>query len=226
MSPDPDFSAAASLLTEPTRAAILARLLDGRAWTAGELAKAASVGPSTCSAHLSKLLDGGWVRMFPHGRHRYFTLGSADLAGFLETLARFAPASAARTPGERHASAALRHCRLCYDHLAGRVGVAITEGLVARGWLSSNPGAFQLTSAGHHEFLAQGFDLGMGPAKACMDWSERRPHWAGAPGRAFAAACLERGWFQRDPTSRALWITPSGREAFSVWLDLVFPPAS
>jgi DNA-binding transcriptional ArsR family regulator len=212
MRPDPDLAAAASLLTEPARAAILTRLMDGRSWTAGELAKAAGVGLSTGSAHLAKLLAAGWVTVLPRGRHRYYQLAGGEIAAYLESFAGLAPSPVVRTPGERRASEALRLCRLCYDHLAGRIGVALTEALRRRGFVGDLGFQFQLTLSGSAWFVAQGLEASGGPARACMDWSERRLHLAGPLGRALARGLLERDWLQRDPKSRALWVTPRGRE--------------
>lgn len=222
MSPDPDFAAAASLLADPSRSAMLARLLDGRSWTATELAKAASISASTGSSHLSRLLDQGWVAVHPQGRHRYYRLASEEIASFLEAFAVLAPAQAARTPGEVRASVALRRCRLCYDHLAGQVGVAFTESLLARQWLDAS---FRLTIAGSAGLHTQGLDVPDGIGRGCMDWSERRLHVAGPLGRALASAMMGAGWVQRDPKSRALWVTPLGRERLERGLGLNLPEA-
>jgi DNA-binding transcriptional ArsR family regulator len=210
MTLDPDFAVAASLLAEPARAAILARLLDGRSWTATELAKAAAISPSTGSSHLAKLLEQGWVVVHPQGRHRYYRLAGEGIASFLESFACISPDPKARTPGELRASATLRDCRLCYDHLAGRLGVAFTQNLQTRRWLDLS---FQLTEAGREGLSAQGLEMPAESGRGCMDWSERRLHLAGPLGRALANALLEAGWLQRDPKSRALWVTPSGHDS-------------
>ncbi|HJV38720.1 MAG TPA: helix-turn-helix domain-containing protein [Geothrix sp.] len=207
------------MLVEPARAAMLARLLDGRAWTATELSAAASIRPSTGSAHLSKLLALGWVEVLPQGRHRYYRLAGQEVAAFLESFARLAPDPEVRTPGERRASEALRHCRLCYDHLAGRVGVVWTEGLLAQGWLEASAAGYTATPTGRRGLVAlglAGFDETSEPmaGRTCMDWSERRLHIAGPLGRNLAEGLLALGWFQRDPRSRALWVTPLGREGY------------
>jgi DNA-binding transcriptional ArsR family regulator len=220
MTTDPDFSAAAALLADPARAAILNRLLDGRSWTATELAKAAAIRPSTGSSHLSKLLDQGWVTVHPQGRNRYYRLAGEDIASFLESFASIAPSSRARTPGEVRASSALRDCRLCYDHLAGEVGVAFTQNLLLRGWIDP---AFHLTAAGRQGLEAQGLKLSEGQGRGCMDWSERRLHLAGPLGRALMKALIGAGWFQRDPNSRALWVTPLGRDGLELGLGLALP---
>ena len=220
MSPDPDFAAAAALLAEPARAAILTRLLDGRSWTATELAKAADIRPATGSAHLAKLRDVGWVDVHAQGRYRYYHLANPEVAAFLESFARLAPPKEARTPGERRASLALRHCRLCYDHLAGRVGVALGEALVARGFVQASGGAYTLTPEGRQWAEGLGLEIPAEAGKPCMDWSERRLHLAGPLGRDLAAALLQRRWFQRDPRSRALWVTPEGAQRLKAELDI------
>jgi DNA-binding transcriptional ArsR family regulator len=215
MNADPDFAAAASLLAEPTRAAILSRLLDGRSWTATELAKAAAISPSTGSSHLAKLLEQGWVVVHPQGRHRYYRLAGEGIASFLESFACFSPTSRARTPGELHASTALRNCRLCYDHLAGYLGVAFTQNLLTRQWLDPS---FHLTEAGREGLKSQGLEMPTESGRGCMDWSERRLHLAGPLGRSLANALINADWLQRDPKSRALWITPIGRDNFGRFL--------
>ena len=217
MNSDPDFATAAALLAEPARAAILARLLDGRSWTATELAKAAAIRPSTGSSHLSKLLEQGWVAVHPQGRNRYYRLAGESIASFLESFASIAPSAGARTPGEVRASAALRHCRLCYDHLAGQVGVAFTQNLLLRDWVDL---AFQLTQAGREGLEARGLKPPEGEGRGCMDWSERRLHLAGPLGRSLTKTMLGAGWFQRDPKSRALWVTPLGRDELERSLGL------
>jgi len=220
MTSDPDFAAAAALLADPARAAMLTRLLDGRSWTATELAKAAGIQPSTGSSHLSKLLDQGWVAVHPQGRNRYYRLAGERIASFLESFAIIAARSGTRTPGEIRASVALSHCRLCYDHLAGQVGVAFTQGLQQRAWIDPE---FQLTLAGHGALGALGILLSDKVGRGCMDWSERRLHLAGPLGRSLTKELLNAGWFQRDPNSRALWVTPLGRDELKRGLGLALP---
>lgn len=217
MNPDPDLSSAASLLAEPARAAMLARLMDGRSWTATELAKAAGISASTGSSHLAKLLELSWVTVHPQGRYRYYRLAGEDIASFLESFARISPAAVVRTPGEIRASAALRHCRLCYDHLAGQVGVAITEHFLTCEWLDAS---FHLTKAGREGLRAHSLDVALEGGRGCMDWSERKLHLAGPLGRSLAGAWMNAGWFQRDPKSRTLWVTPLGQEQLQRGLGL------
>jgi DNA-binding transcriptional ArsR family regulator len=161
---DPDIASLAALITEPARAAILMHLLDGRSWTTAELGK---VGASTASAHLRKLVDGQLIQVSPAGRHRYFRLASAEIAGMLEHLAHFARQSQAQTPGAKRASLNLRRCRLCYDHLAGRIGVAITESMVRRSWLIQAEPWYRLTQDGRQALSKLG--VASVDGRACMD---------------------------------------------------------
>jgi DNA-binding transcriptional ArsR family regulator len=218
MSTEPDIAHLAALVTEPTRAAMLLRLLDGRNWTATELAKAAGVGAPAASAHLKKLLRGELIKVSPTGRHRYYRLASARVAGLVEQLSGFAPVPPATTPGEKRAAAVLRECRLCYDHLGGRIGVAITEGLVRKSWLIEQEPWFHLTELGTRELARLGVEPTTG--RTCMDWSERKLHLAGALGRQLAEYLLRQKFLLRDARSRALRVTPLGadsiREVFGV----------
>ena len=218
MTNDPNLAGLAALITEPARAAMLAHLLDGRGWTATELGRAANVGASTASAHLRKLVDGALIRVTPSGRHRYFRLAGGDVARLLEHFAYFSTPRHPRTPGEARASAALRRCRLCYDHVAGEVGVALARTFARNGWIVEDEPWFRVTPAGAEAFAAHGIAAADG--RACMDWSERRLHIAGSLGGEIARAALASGWLQREKTSRALWVTPLGatalRDAFGV----------
>lgn len=220
MATEPDIATVAGLLADPARAAILGRLMDGRAWTATELARVAGVKPATGSAHLAKLLAAEWVAVHAQGRYRYYHLADARVAGLLEQLSALAPEADPRTPGERRASRALRHCRLCYDHLAGRVGVALLQALRAQGYLAEGGGTLALTAAGRSWQEAHGLGLAESPGKPCMDWSERRVHLAGPLGRDLTAAFLAHRWLQRDAHTRALWVTPEGASQFERILGL------
>ncbi len=208
---EPDISRLAALVTKPARAAILLHLLDGRSWTAAELAKVAGVKASAASVHLKKMLDGDLIRVSPAGRHRYFRLAGAGVASLMEQLARSAPARQAVTPGQRRASLALRACRICYDHLAGRLGVAITEAMVRKSWLIEQEPWFRLTDLGAKELAV--LDVEPAAGRTCMDWSERRLHVAGVLGTAIAESLIRKKFLLRDSKSRALRVTDAGAEA-------------
>lgn len=207
---EPDVAALAALITEPARSAILMHLLDGRSWTARELAAVAGVSASTASVHLRKLVAGQLIRMSPLGRHRYFRIVNVEIARLLEQLARLAPKRPVATPGARRAAANLRRARLCYDHLAGRLGIAITEGMIRAGWVVEAEPWFRVTDSGCLALRALGIDAVDG--RTCMDWSERRLHVAGPLGVSLAQAFLSRKWLRRDARSRAVWLTPEGAE--------------
>lgn len=219
----------AALIGEPARAAMLAALMDGRALTAGELAAVAGITPQTASAHLARLAGAGLLAMEKQGRHRYHRLATPAVARLMEGLldvAEAAPRSITTGPRD----AALREARTCYDHLAGRLGVAIADALQSRGAIELTPDGGAVTEAGEG-LLAT---LGIAPAptrrgrlfcRPCLDWSERRPHVAGVLGAALCTRCFELGWVRRRAGSRALEITPVGwrglAERFGIAPDAV-----
>ncbi|MEV5878203.1 winged helix-turn-helix domain-containing protein [Streptomyces sp. NPDC052101] len=222
-------AALASLLADETRAACLLALLDGRAWTAGELARHAGVAASTLSAHLGKLVAGGLLTEERQGRHRYVRLADARAAGLVEDLAAHLPPAAVRRPPrtlrESSAGSAMARGRTCYDHLAGRLGITVTDALALRGLLRRDTG-FALTDAGVEWFRAAGIALEVSSrrplARACLDWTERRPHLAGAAGAALCRHVLNAGWVVRIGSERAVKVTPSGKREFSARLGI--PP--
>ena len=208
---DPDIARLAAAVTEPARAAILVHLLDGRSWTATELAKVAGTKAAAMSAHLKKLLGCGLIKVSPLGRHRYYRLAGAPVAGLIEQLQGFAPPPRpAATPGERRAAVALRTCRLCYDHLAGALGVAITEAMVKKSWLVEDGPWYRLTDTGNAGLSALAVEPM--PGRICIDWTERKPHVAGPLGTQLAQAMLQEKLMLRDAKSRALRVTALGKE--------------
>ncbi|MFI1766445.1 ArsR/SmtB family transcription factor [Streptomyces sp. NPDC020800] len=217
----------ASLVADETRATCLLALLDGRAWTAGELARHAGVAASTLSEHLGKLVAGGLLAEERQGRHRYVRLADARVAQLVEELAAQVPAAALRRPArtlrEASAGSAMARGRTCYDHLAGRLGTAVTDAFTERGLLRQDTG-FALTDAGLEWFGAVGIPLdrrGRRPlARACLDWTERRPHLAGAAGAALCRYALDAGWCVRIGSERAVKVTPSGSRALSDLLGI------
>ncbi|MFJ9414632.1 ArsR/SmtB family transcription factor [Streptomyces sp. NPDC101227] len=211
----------AALLADRTRAAFCLALLDGRAWTAGELAAYAQVAPSTASEHLTRLTEGGLLAEWHQGRHRYVRLASPRVAELLESLVAHLdpPTTPPRGLRAASASAALARGRTCYDHLAGRLGVAITDAMTGRG-LVDQDGGFALTDAGR-EWFADGLGIeaaalrsGRRPqARGCLDWTERRPHLAGTAGARLCDRLLERHWVRRIGSGRAVRLTPDGARA-------------
>ncbi|MDI2131107.1 ArsR/SmtB family transcription factor [Yinghuangia seranimata] len=213
----PQLAALAGLLADATRATFCLALLDGRAWTGGELARYAGVAPSTASAHLSQLVAGGLLVEERQGRHRYIRIANPQTAQLIEDLAAFSgpPPAPTGTLKARSVGTALARARTCYDHLAGRLGIAITDALTARGLLVQDSG-FALTDDGLGWFAAQGMDLAASGgsrrpvARPCLDWTERRPHLSGLSGAALCRHALEEGWCVRIGSQRALKVTDEG----------------
>ncbi|MFI5659587.1 ArsR/SmtB family transcription factor [Streptomyces sp. NPDC051684] len=230
----PRLAALASLIADETRAACLLALLDGRAWTAGELARHAGVAASTASEHLGKLVAGGLLAEERQGRHRYLRLADARTAQLLEGLAGYAvPGGGERPATLRAASArtAMARGRTCYDHLAGRLGITVTDAMVERGLLRADAGAdaptLALTDAGHGWFRALGTPLDPGSrrplARGCLDWTERRPHLAGRAGAALCAHAFAAGWVERIGSERAVRVTGAGERALRAELGVTAP---
>ena len=215
-----DLAAVAALIADPSRAAMLDALNGGEALTAGALARRAGVAPSTATEHLARLEAGGLVVSERHGRARHVRLAGAHVARALEALGAIAPPK--RVTGLRawHHGEALRAARSCYDHLAGEAGVALADALVERGLLDPGEGGFAITAPGESELEAFGLDVDAilgarrATARACLDWSERRPHVGGALGAALLSELLGRRWLRRRPEGRALAITAAGRAGF------------
>ncbi|MFF7165918.1 ArsR/SmtB family transcription factor [Streptomyces sp. NPDC008086] len=222
----PHLARLAALIADDTRAACLLALLDGRAWTAGELARHAGVAASTLSEHLGKLVAGGLLTEERQGRHRYVRLADARVAQLVEDLAaQVAPRADQRPRNLRESSAgsAMARGRTCYDHLAGRLGIAVTDAFTLRGLLRQDTG-FALTDAGLGWFESAGIRLdrtGRRPlARACLDWTERRPHLAGVAGAALCRHALDTGWCVRIGSERAVKVTPSGEQALEELLGI------
>jgi len=221
MNIDPDIARLAALVTEPARAAMMTHLLDGRSWTATELARVAGIRAPAASVHLKKLVAGELIKVSPNGRHRYFRLAGERVARLIEQLQGLAPVPVAATPGQRRASAALSTCRLCYDHLAGRLGVEITLAMVQRGWLIEDEPWFRVTGPGREALAELGIEAA--PGRTCMDWSERRLHLAGPLGVRLAQALINRKILLRDSKTRALRISPLGAESIGALFGIADP---
>ena len=213
-----DLAALGALLADPTRASLLAALLDGRARTVSELARHGGIAVSTASEHLARLLDAGFVAVEPQGRHRYHRLAGADIAAALEFIHALSPTS---VPAPR-APAALAFARTCYDHLAGTLAISLYEAVVER----NDAGQLRLRDPSRLEAL--GVDLRRGtrtPLRSCLDWTERRHHLAGAVGASLLHEIVSRRWLVPGPSPRALRLTAAGRsglrDAFGIDLGAV-----
>lgn len=216
----PDIARIASLVGDPARANMLTALMGGASLTASELAMEAGVGLPTASSHLAKLGEGGLLAQSSQGRHRYFRLAGPQVAAMLEAIMGVAEGVGPKRtrPGPRDAS--MRKARVCYDHLAGDQAVAMLDGFVAREILQRDGEDVAMGNAGPAFFADAGIDLSALPGKrrpvcrACLDWSVRRSHLAGALGAAILDRILAEKWARRDPESRVVRFTPPGRNAF------------
>ena len=221
MKDGPSIARIASLLGDHARAEVLTALLADRALTATELAAVAGVTKQTISAHLAKLLDAKLVAVERQGRHRYFRLADRDVAQLLESLMGVAFRTGAVRARSSPREPALRKARVCYDHLAGEVGVRIYEALVKRRALVGSGARLGLSAEGRRLFRKLAIDLEAlakqkrALCRACLDWSERRHHLAGALGAALFDRVLELGWARRARGSRVVVLTPRGEQALS-----------
>ena len=216
----PAVSEIAALVGNPARANILMALADGRALTASELAYAAGVSPQTTSEHLAKLREANLLALTKQGRHSYFRLSSPKIARMIESIMVVAADGPQRYRPRWNGDDQLRTARTCYDHIAGRLGVALADALTHRKHVVLTDDGGMVTRAGE-KFLA-GFGISLQDAREgrrtfcrpCLDWSERRPHLAGALGAALADRCFDLGWIARIRYSRALKISAKGERGF------------
>jgi DNA-binding transcriptional ArsR family regulator len=208
-----------ALMGDPARANMLTLLLDGQEHSASDLAAGAHVARSTASWHLASLMKGRLVVAKRSGRNRYYQLASGHIAQMLETA--FVIAHAQRDRPEVRADETMRNARTCYDQLAGRLGVGLTDALVRDGSVVLSHDGGEFTARGDKVLASFGLDLDTISRKKriycrpCLDWTERRPHLAGAVGAAIAERCFALGWVQRVHGSRALNVSPSGKAGFA-----------
>jgi DNA-binding transcriptional ArsR family regulator len=215
MDTGPKIAQVAALIGDPARANMLSTLMDGRTLTASELAYVSGVAPQTASGHLAKLSDAGLLALAKRGRRRYLRLASPHVARVLEGLMVVAQDGPARQRNLWRGGETLRHARTCYDHMAGRIAVAIADRLVQQSFIVLDEDGGQLTDAGRSFFNELGVDLRLASrrrvfCRPCLDWSERRPHLAGTVGAAILHHALEHDWVEHVRDSRALVVTPVG----------------
>lgn len=224
MKDGPSIARIAALIGDHARAEVLTALMADRALTATELGVIAGVGKATMSAHLAKLLDAGLVVVEVQGRHRYYRLADPDVAHLLESLMGVAFRTGAVRARGGPREPALRRARLCYDHLAGEQGVRVYEALRHKRWLQGEPQALRLTPAGQAALSEWGLDIEALQAgrrqlcRACLDWSERRHHLAGALGAALLQRMSDLGWAERQPGSRVVQFSAAGERQLQRWL--------
>ncbi|MET3696502.1 ArsR family transcriptional regulator [Bacillus oleivorans] len=217
MSINPNVAEIAALLGETSRATILMSLMDGRFHTASELAYVAAITPQTASFHLAKLAEGNLVNVEKHGRHRYYQIANGEVARILESLLAISPPPEVRSLKQSNQVQLLRAARTCYDHLAGKLGVELTKSMMNAGYLEIEERVFVVTHEGEQFFINFGIDLSKlkkerrSFSHACLDWSERRHHLAGALGHGLTTRFFDLGWIERIPSTRAVKVTEKGK---------------
>jgi DNA-binding transcriptional ArsR family regulator len=210
----------AALVGDPARATMVSALVDGRALTAGELAGAARITPQTASTHLAKLTEVGVLAVVRNGRHRYFRLASPTVAYMIDGIVAVALERRPRYRPLSRQARALSAARICYDHLAGRLSVDLTDSFVAREYIVLDDEVAEITTAGTRFLTEFGIELSTLRStrrhfcRLCLDWTERRPHIAGAVGVAITKRCFDLGWIERMKRSHAVIVTPLGRRGF------------
>jgi DNA-binding transcriptional ArsR family regulator len=224
MKAGPDIAMVASLVGDPARSNMLTALMTGRALTASELAHQAGITPQTASSHLAKLEAGGLIEPEKQGRHRYYRLTGPDVAGVLEGLAGLAARAGQMRVRTGPKDPALRRARICYDHLAGDLGVQMLDSMKKQRLVRESKQAIELTAAGQR-FMADTLQISAEAlahprrpvCKACLDWSERRHHLAGTLGAAMMTRFTELKWAARDsaPGSRVVNFSRAGEKRFA-----------
>jgi len=210
----------AGVVGEPARATMLSALLDGRALTATELAQAARVTPQTASTHLAKLTEAGLIPPTREGRYRYFRLASPRVAEMLDGIMAVAIEKRPRYRPLSRRARELSAARICYDHLAGRLSVDLADSLIARECIVAEGEAAEITPAGTRFLTEFGIEVSASRSRRrhfcrlCLDWTERRPHIAGALGAALTKRCFDLGWTERTKRGGAVIVTPAGKRGF------------
>ena len=221
----PQLAEVAQLVGDPGRANILSTLMDGRALTASELATVAGVKPQTASSHLAKLVERELLTVEKRGQRRFYRLATPLVAQMLEGIMTVAATGPPRFRPPSRIDSEMRRARTCYDHLAGELGVALTDSMIERGHLTLEADAGELTAQGSTFLAGLGIDLDS-PGRSrrafcrpCLDWSERRPHLAGRVGASIANLAFARDWIRRRPQGRSVEITEDGIAAFRTLFD-------
>ena len=224
----PNIARVAQLLADPARAQMLWLLMDGTMRPAGELALAANVSAQSASAHLAKLVTGGMLKPLPQGRHRYFRIAGPEVAALVEAMCELDASTRPADPRLLPApgSEQFRHARTCYGHLAGETAVKVLDGMLKSRWLAGEQSGYRVTRRGEESLGRLGIDLAAARrprralARACVDLTQRRPHLGGSLGDALLDLYVARGWILRNRRSRAVDITPRGRENFRHWFGV------
>jgi DNA-binding transcriptional ArsR family regulator len=221
------FSTIALLIGEPARATMLWKILDGRMHTATELAIAADLSAQNASMHLGKLVKAGLLSVTQRGRLKYYQFANPNVAYVIEAIANLVPKDNLVSQGEISDSSRIKYCRTCYDHLAGEVGVAITDKLLSRKIIAANHKDFTISKSGVKWFdrleisIPELTQSKRALARKCLDWSEKRPHISGAVGAALANKLFDLKWLQRNKNSRIVLVTPLGQKKIYDLLGLI-----
>jgi DNA-binding transcriptional ArsR family regulator len=231
---DANIAVPAAVIGDPARAAMLQALFDGRALPATSLAWAAGISAQSASNHLAKQVAGDLLKVTTQGRHRYYRLAGPEVAQVLEALAVLGPAPRALVRPLDAKARSLREARSCYDHIAGRLGVALADAMEHGGLIEADGGdRYRLTEAGHARLNALGVDLSppkavarRGALRPCLDWTERRRHLAGPLAAHLMTRLMDLGWIRRTGPTRALLLTPTGRRGLTDALGLDLSEAS
>jgi DNA-binding transcriptional ArsR family regulator len=222
-----NFVLISSLICEPARAKMLWSLLDGKAYTASELAAAADISATSASNHLSRLLEAEIVKVENQGRHRYYSFANTGVAYAVEAMAQLAKVNSKGKFSEKDTAVGIKYCRTCYDHLAGYVGVTIAETMEQKGFMVKDENSYLVTVSGwdwlqQFRIYKQHYTNNRRPlTRQCLDWSERRPHLAGQLGADLLKAMLEKKWFKKIQFSRELLVTAKGRQGMYEFLGVV-----
>lgn len=215
---NPNLVEITALIGDPSRLTMLLSLLGGKALPAGELARSARISPQTASTHLAKMIKGGLLVQESFGRHKYFRLATTEVATALESLLTISPSKPIRSLRESNQVQALQLARTCYDHLAGKLGVNLTDKLLKDGFLEQSDKDFLLTEAGKTKFKTFGIDVEKERknhrcfARQCLDWSERRYHLAGSLGASLTQRMFELKWIEYLSDGRAIRVTTVGEK--------------
>ena len=219
-------SGVASLLGDKSRSVMLWNLMDGKAYTATELSLCADISPQSASNHLAKLVNAGILTVTKQGRHRYYSFASTEAAHVMESIATILPPGPDLTIKFGPEPSGITYARTCYDHIAGRVGVALTESLVEHRLIDPSGEDYLVTDKGKDWFASLGLDVEeirsqrRSFARQCLDWSERKPHLAGALGASLLQMMLKKNWARKMKMSRELFITAAGRSGLRNVLKL------
>ncbi|WP_079528010.1 ArsR/SmtB family transcription factor [Halobacillus hunanensis] len=226
MNASPNVAEVASILGEPSRSLILTSLMDGRFHTATELAYMAGIKQQTASFHLSKLMKANLIIMEKHGRHRYYHIIDGEVAQILESFLALSRPPEIRSLNQSIQMKALKSGRTCYDHLAGELGVGLTESMLQEGLIEKAEKEFIVSSKGERFFEEFGLDISKlrqkrrSFSRVCLDWSERQHHLAGALGNAIAAKLFEINWIEKHPSSRAVKVTERGHDGLQKYFNM------